>query len=90
MHAPDLLQTQILSSRKRSATTSNNALHLQVKKFYEICFRSVTQVEKIRKMVSKAKREHDDSIYNKSFLRKMPDGEFMFTNYKTYDQGPIL
>ena len=42
-------------------------------------------LDKIRKLVARGKREHDDSIYNKSFLRRMPGGEFLFTNYKTFD-----
>jgi hypothetical protein len=37
-------------------------------------------------MIQKAKRDHDDSIFNKGFMRRMPEGEFFFTNFETYDK----
>ncbi len=43
-------------------------------------------MQKIRKMVGKAKKYHDDLIYNKGFLRTTEEFEIVFTNNKTFDE----
>ena len=39
---------------------------------------------KIKKLINQGKHDHDDTIYKKGFMRKMPDEEFLFTNNKTF------
>ncbi len=65
----------------------NKAFGLFILNWFQNVFRSEKFLNKLRKMIAKAKEYHDELIFNKGFLKVYPEhGDILFTNKQTFDK----